>query len=82
VRVQAEVSLYALRTPNLTDSIQAFCDALAESGLEVRSGPMSTLVAGESAQVFAALGAAFERVAAGRDVVLAAKVSNCCPQAI
>ena len=80
MRVQAEVSLYPLRTATLMDSIQAFCDALAAGGVEVCSGPMSSLVAGESGQVFAALGRAFEQVGRERDVVLVLKVSNCCPQ--
>ena len=79
MRVQAEFSLYPLRTPRLADSIDSFVDHLQRSGLAVEVGAMSSRVEGDSDHVMRALGDAF-RAAAGRgDIVLTVKLSNACP---
>ncbi len=80
MNIQAEVSLYPLRTGELSGPIEAFCEALVQSGLEVQRGPMSTRVSGDCEGVFAGLGQAFARVAEANEVVLVAKVSNSCPE--
>jgi len=77
--IQAEVSLYPLRTQELAGPIEMFCQALARSGLRVERGPMSARVAGDCASVFTGLGRAFAQVAEASQVVLVAKVSNSCP---
>jgi uncharacterized protein YqgV (UPF0045/DUF77 family) len=78
MNVQAEVSLYPLRTGDLGPPILAFCEALGRSGLEVRSGLMSTRVSGELDALFAGLRQAFARVAESHDLVLTVKMSNGC----
>lgn len=45
--VQAELSLYPLRSPDLSGIIEAFIDGLRTHTLEVRPGAMSTTVVGE-----------------------------------
>lgn len=78
--ISVQVSLYPLRTEHLGPPIEAFADVLAEAGLEVRPGPMSTLVIGESDALFAALQRGFEAASAEHDVVMQVTVSNACPR--
>ena len=81
MNVQAEVSLYPLRTATLTEPIDRFARRLKEGGLEVGAGTMSSHVVGECKDLFGVLGEAFEDAARGGDVVLVVKVSNACPPA-
>jgi len=78
MRVQAEISLYPLRTEELSEPIDRFCQALLDSGLEVESGPMSTRICGECEDVLEALQHAFTGVAQKYQVVLTVKLSNAC----
>jgi uncharacterized protein YqgV (UPF0045/DUF77 family) len=79
VKVQAEVSLYPLRTLSLSEAINEFLDRLRRSDLIVQVTPMSTRIQGESGELFAAIHEAFDAVAARGDVVLTLTVSNACP---
>ena len=79
MNIQAEVSLYPLRTMTLTASIDRFVRRLRESGVEVQTGPISSRISGECRQVFDSLSAAFEDAARGDDVAAVIKVSNGCP---
>ena len=79
MKLQAELSLYPLRTRELAPSIASFLRGLAGRGVSVDPGPMSTLVAGDSRAVFRAISRGFDEVAKGDEVVLTAKVSNACP---
>jgi uncharacterized protein YqgV (UPF0045/DUF77 family) len=79
MNVQAEISMYPLRTQTLTDTIQSFNKHLCDNKLKVSVGPMSSLVNGECISIFQTLGKAFEAVAKSGDVVLIIKVSNACP---
>ena len=81
MKVQAEVSLYPLRTLSLSEAINDFLDRLRRSGLVLETTPMSTRIEGESADMFRALREAFDSVAGGGNVVLTVKVSNACPTA-
>ncbi len=80
MNVHAEVSLYPLRTAELSGQIEAFCQALADRGLEVHGGPLSTRVAGDIERMFAGLAAAFAEAARDCKAVLIVKVSNACPE--
>ncbi|MFW6107487.1 MAG: YkoF family thiamine/hydroxymethylpyrimidine-binding protein [bacterium] len=80
MNVQAEVSLYPLRTRELAGPVETFCQGLARTGLDVETGPMSTRIAGDLDAVFDGLRQAFRHVAERHDVVLAVKLSNCCAQ--
>ncbi len=78
--VQAQVSLYPLRTREVGPIIEAFSEQLAAEGLTIEPGPMSTRLRGEADRVFGALSRAFQRVAGDADVVLTSSVSNACPE--
>ena len=79
MKIQAELSLYPLKTKELAPSIESFLRAIARKGISVDPGPMSTIVTGESRAVFRAISKGFEKVAKGDEIVLIAKVSNACP---
>ena len=79
MKVQAEASLYPLRTASLTEPVDSFVEHLRRAGLNVETGPMSSRISGECKDLFCALGEAFEDAAGGSDAVLAVKVSNACP---
>ena len=79
MKVQAEVSLYPLRTPDLAGGIDAFVEHLRAAGVGVSVGPLSSRVTGRCPELFRALGEAFEHAARGADAVLTIKVSNACP---
>jgi len=80
MNIQAEVSLYPLRTQHTGDAIERFVRSLRRQGVDVRTGAMSTRVAGDAAGVFNALGKAFAAAADEHQVVLTAKFSNACPE--
>lgn len=65
MRVQAELSLYALGQTDLLPSIYNFVEVLERPGLLMEFGRMSTLLTGESELVFAAIQAAYTAVAVG-----------------
>jgi len=77
--IQAEVSLYPLRTEEIGIAIEGFVGSLEDRGLEVEPGPMSTRITGECTKLFAALGRSFAAVAGQCQAVLVAKISNACP---
>ena len=76
--ISAEISLYPLRTADLSTPIGSFLDRLQETGITVEPGPMSSRITGECSEVFRALGDAFEKGAEQDEVVLVMKVSNAC----
>ena len=74
MRIQAEISLYPLREKDLTPPIHRFVERLERRGLTVETGPLSSMVVGESAEVFAALAEAFEVSAAEGKRALIVKI--------
>jgi uncharacterized protein YqgV (UPF0045/DUF77 family) len=80
MKVQAEVSLYPLRQNDLTKPIQQFVKVMESNNLKVKTGAMSSLIAGDSQVIFENLQKVFERVAKDYEVVLTAKISNACPE--
>jgi uncharacterized protein YqgV (UPF0045/DUF77 family) len=82
MNIQAQISIYALRTRSLSEAIEQFVRVLEDKGLEVRRGSMSSSVRGESQRVFDAVRQGFEKVAQTYDVVIDLKVSNACPPAV
>ena len=80
MKVQAEVSLYPLRQKNLARQIDWFCELLQKDKVEVRKGPMSSLITADSEVIFRSLKNAFEQLAKEYEVVLTAKISNACPE--
>ncbi len=82
MRVQAEVSLYPLRTRKLSGPVVVFCEVLQSHGLEVQTRSMSTFAAGESSDLFEALREGFERLAQENELVMDVKISNACPNRV
>ncbi|HVO24617.1 MAG TPA: YkoF family thiamine/hydroxymethylpyrimidine-binding protein [Candidatus Margulisiibacteriota bacterium] len=79
VVVSAQISIYPLRQAHLSPAVDAVWQALKGQGLQPDVGPMSTVVTGEVAVVFAALQEAYGRAAAAGHVVMAVTISNACP---
>jgi len=77
--VSAQISVYPLRQERLSPAVEAVRQALEDRGLQPQVGPMSTVVTGEAAAIFAALQEAFARAAATGQVVMTVTVSNACP---
>lgn len=82
MRVQAQISIYPLKTDTLSVPVDEFCRDLKNRGLEVETQTMSSFVTGESQIVFDAVRQAFQRLAEKYDVVMDLKVSNACPQQV
>jgi len=80
MKVQAEVSLYPLRQDDLTEPIQQFVESLKNENLNVKTGPMSSVISGDNKIVFQSLQKAFAQAAQKYEVVLTAKISNACPE--
>lgn len=79
MKVRAEISLYPLKTTELSSPIDEFCRILKAQGLEVQIGPMSSSVSGECKDLFEAVKEAFEKLAEKYQVVMTVKISNACP---
>jgi tRNA-Thr(GGU) m(6)t(6)A37 methyltransferase TsaA len=77
--VTAQVSLYPLRQPRLTPTIEEALKIFHQQGLDVTPGSMSTLISGDSSRVFQALQRVFKKVAEEGDVVMVSTLSNACP---
>ncbi len=80
MRVQAEVSLYPLRTRKLSGPVEEFCRVLRKHGLDIETRSMSTLVTGESERLFTVLKEGFEVLARRNKIVLDIRISNACPR--
>ena len=76
--IQAEVSLYPLKTDKIGVVIESFNGDLKDAGLDVHEAAMNTKLTGNVDEVFAALGEAFKHVANDHQVVLVLKASNAC----
>jgi uncharacterized protein YqgV (UPF0045/DUF77 family) len=57
-----------------------FCELLQKDEIEIRTGPMSSLITADSEVIFRNLKEAFEQLAKEYEVVLTAKISNACPE--
>jgi uncharacterized protein YqgV (UPF0045/DUF77 family) len=79
MRVEAEVSLYPLGTERLWPFIESFVGVLREHGCDADVGQMSTLVKGDTEQVFGGLKAGYEAAAREGGCVLVVHASNACP---
>ena len=77
--IACQFALYPLGVEDLGPVIDRALDALKAPGIEVETGPMSTMLVGETASVFAALQRAFEAAGGESHVVMTATLSNACP---
>jgi len=80
MHVSAQVSVYPLRTADLTPAVEAVWEVFRSSQLSITAGTMSTIVEGASEDVFAALQQAFDGVADAGAAVMVVTVSNACPR--
>jgi len=80
MKIRAELSLYPLKTDGIENAVRDFIKALSKSGVSVVTGQMSTLIAGESEEVFRTVGECFEKVCRTGENVLVVKFSNACPE--
>jgi Na+-translocating ferredoxin:NAD+ oxidoreductase RNF subunit RnfB len=80
MKIQAELSLYPLKTDLIENAVRNFIKELSKSGISVVTGQMSTLVAGESEEVFRVVGECFEKACRTGEIVLVVKFSNACPE--
>jgi len=78
-RISAQLSLYPLRRVSIGPTIREAVRMLRQHDLELRMGPMSTLLCGEEQAIFAALQEAFHLSAESGDVVMLVTISNACP---
>ncbi|RPI39402.1 MAG: hypothetical protein EHM59_22240, partial [Betaproteobacteria bacterium] len=62
--ISAQISIYPLRQAHLGPTITTALEALRSRGLDVKTGRMSTVVAGDSEALFEGLKAAFQSAAA------------------
>lgn len=79
MKIQAELSLYPLKEPNISPYLDIFLEVLKGAGLTVQVGPMSTIISGERNKVFQALSDAFGKTADKCQAVLSVRISNACP---
>jgi uncharacterized protein YqgV (UPF0045/DUF77 family) len=80
VIVQAEISLYPLKSESLDEPVKSFVAQLSQAPLDVETGRMSTVISGELKETFDALAESFTQVAEQYAVVLVIKLSNACPR--
>ena len=77
--IAAQVSLYPLRQPRISPGIEKALGVFQRHGLEVSTGPMSTVVVGEEEAVFNALKEAV-REGADDELERVITISNACPE--
>ena len=77
--ISAQVSVYPLTQERFGPAIDRAVQHLRASGLLVESGSMSSVIAGDEADVFAALRAVFAEAAAEGLVVMQVTLSTACP---
>jgi len=82
MNIQAELSLYPLRTERLDTVISRFIEQLEKGGLKPEVGAMSTVVSGECHCVFSAVERAFDICGSEGNIVLVFKAGNACPECI
>ena len=79
IGIAAQISLYPLRQESLSLAINEALETFRAHGLQVESGAMSSLIAGDDATIFAALQEAFRGAAEQGQVVMTVTFSNACP---
>lgn len=79
IGISAQVSLYPLGQEDLSPAIDEALRIFHKHGLQVYSGPMSTLIYGDDEAIFSALQTAFRRASEQGRVVMIVTFSNACP---
>ena len=79
MKVQAQISIYPLKTESVSEPINEFCRILKDKGLKVETQTMDSLVIGESETIFKSVQEAFEQLTQKYQIVMNMKISNACP---
>jgi uncharacterized protein YqgV (UPF0045/DUF77 family) len=77
--ISAQVSLYPLRPEHLDAVIESAIEQWRTRRLDVYPGAMSTIIAGDEEEVWAALRDAFTAAAVQCETVMVVTLSNTCP---
>ncbi len=77
--LSAQISIYPLRRQSIGESIERALSAIRAHNVNVTTGFMSTVIAGEENEVFSALRDCFRAACAGGNAVMVVTVSNACP---
>ncbi len=78
--LSAQLSIYPLRQPSLSLTINEALEVLQRFGLNVFKGSMSTLVLGQQNKVWSALKKVFSTASSHGQVVMIITLSNACPK--
>ena len=78
IATSAQISVYPLGREDLSPTINEALEIFRKHGVEVRPGPMSTVVVGDSRAVLSSLEEAYRRLAAKNRLVVVATISNAC----
>jgi len=78
--LSAQLSIYPLRQPSLSPTINEALAVLERFGLKVIPGSMSTLFLGKGDGLWAALREVFSAVSSHGEVVMIVTISNACPR--
>ena len=79
MQISAQISLYPLKQERLSPAIERAWKILEESQLGLKKGEMSTVVSGETEEVFRAIKEVFLKAAELGPVSMVATFSNACP---
>lgn len=78
--LSAQLSIYPLRQPSLSVTINEALDVLKGFGLKTIPGSMSTLILGKSNDLWKALKKVFSIASEHGQVVMVVTLSNACPR--
>lgn len=78
--ISAQLSIYPLRQPSLSPTINEALRVLGDYGLRLIPGSMSTLIIGEEAILWEALQEVFSNAKTHGEVVMIVSISNACPK--
>ena len=75
----AQVSIYPLCQPDLSQAIDVALDVFKKYDLEVTAGAMSSVISGEDEILFSAIKEAMQKTSEQSEIVMVATFSNACP---
>ncbi len=78
--MSAQLSIYPLRQASLSPTINAALTLLGSYGIKVIPGSMSTLVIGQTDQVWGALKKVYFEISSHGEIVMIVTFSNACPK--
>ncbi len=79
MEISVQISLYPLGKEHLSQDISGFVELLRAKGLRCEVGRMSTVLSGNSDDVFGALKEAYSFMASRGACVMVSTISNACP---